>query len=917
MAPFDLSVFTSLGAVDVTGSVLVAALDQALRDSGRDDLWRVETAGMWCAVTPAGYSKRRQGWKLHVSATPASAEAVLRRSLPPLLDSGAAFKFVSTLDQVAALNDRHTARGHSGKVVTVYPNSDREAVRLADALHRATEGLAGPRILSDRPYTPTSLVHYRYGAFVEQRQLSDDGHYAWVIHDPNGDPVEDLRTGHYRQPDWVSCPFPTSGEHDNGTSKGKPVLVVGRFQVREAIRHSNRGGVYRATDMTTGADVVLKEVRPHVGADMSGQDERDRLRAEARALEHVAALDIAPTVVDVFEQGQHLFLAEELISGVPLRDWVGDRIRDGGWRRAVRDALPMASRVTELMRAAHRAGLVLRDFNPNNIMVRPDGEVRLIDLELAVPRGPRNPATTAAGTHGYGAPEQFAGAPPALEADYYSLGATLCFITLGCVPALLPDVPAKRALRVRLAEWLTARWQGCGLPSGLRTLIAALMDDDPAQRPTPAATSDVLATIRAGMRDPSGLARHIDRPGGRVGERQWRRGVDGIVDHLLDTMTPANPERLWPVSCAHGAPDPCTVQHGAAGVLAPLTRYLEAFGSKDCRLLSAVRTAGDWIIDRLQAGPQRPPGLYFGTAGIAWALYDTGLAIGERRFRHEALALAEALPTSVDSPDITHGAAGIGLTLLRLGHRSGNRELLRRAGECADALIAGVDVGPAGMSWPTPAEVRSKLAGRRYQGFAHGTAGVGYFLLATAQATGRSDCFDMARRAGDTLADTVLVDDGLALWSAGFDDTATAPHWCHGSAGVGAFLIRLHRVTGDARFGRLAAMAARAVAESAGRNALGQCHGVAGGGEFLLDLAELTGDPDYRSMAGRLARLTCTTRAYRDGRVVFPDERGGVTSTWGDGLAGVLSFLLRLHHQFPRPWMADELLTGRETRWPA
>lgn len=56
-------------------------------------------------------------------------------------------------------------------------------------------GLAGPRILPDRPYAPRSLAHYRYGAFGEQRQLSHDDRYSWVIFDPDRNPVEDRRSG--------------------------------------------------------------------------------------------------------------------------------------------------------------------------------------------------------------------------------------------------------------------------------------------------------------------------------------------------------------------------------------------------------------------------------------------------------------------------------------------------------------------------------------------------------------------------------------------------------------------------------------------------------------------------------------------------------------------------------------------------
>jgi lantibiotic modifying enzyme len=144
------------------------------------------------------------------------------------------------------------------------------------------------------------------------------------------------------------------------------------------------------------------------------------------------------------------------------------------------------------------------------------------------------------------------------------------------------------------------------------------------------------------------------------------------------------------------------------------------------------------------------------------------------------------------------------------------------------------------------------------------------------------------------------------MWAASSGDIATAPFWCHGSAGIGGFLARLGRATGDARFQRAADLAARAVMDNRWRATLGQCHGLSGNGDFLLDLAELTGAERFRADAWRLAHIVLANRAHRDGRMVFPDEQGNVSITWGDGLSGVLGFLVRLQHGTPRQWMADE-----------
>ena len=111
MADFNFSIFIHTPRVDTDSSGLTAVAEDVLRAMGDIDRWQITTDGFWCCLNPHGRVRRAQGWKLHVSATPASAELVLTRSLPVLLESGAAFKFARTTDHVAQLTARHTPQG--------------------------------------------------------------------------------------------------------------------------------------------------------------------------------------------------------------------------------------------------------------------------------------------------------------------------------------------------------------------------------------------------------------------------------------------------------------------------------------------------------------------------------------------------------------------------------------------------------------------------------------------------------------------------------------------------------------------------------------------------------------------------------------------------------------------------------------
>jgi len=169
VADFNFSVFTAARRPSMDVSELGEVFDSALRALGETDRWDVSTGGIWCCVTPKEHVGRSQGWKLHLSATVSSAKTVLARALPLLLKSGSAFKFASTLADVAQLNARQTPRGHSGKFIIVYPKSDEDAVKIDKALPQASVGLAVPRALSDRPKAPGRLAHYSKPYLIEKK----------------------------------------------------------------------------------------------------------------------------------------------------------------------------------------------------------------------------------------------------------------------------------------------------------------------------------------------------------------------------------------------------------------------------------------------------------------------------------------------------------------------------------------------------------------------------------------------------------------------------------------------------------------------------------------------------------------------------------------------------------------------------
>ncbi|MCE3553038.1 class IV lanthionine synthetase LanL [Pseudonocardia sp. RS11V-5] len=861
--------------------------------------WTLHRGDTWCTATPAGRLPRDAGWKLHLSATPRTAQAVLRGIVPCLAAQRVAFKFAPDLAAVRLLGSRECDRAQAGKVITVYPRDDEEFVALADELDAATQGLAGPRILSDRAYRTGGVVHYRYGAFDKPAELTVDGVYRGVVLTPEGLAETDRREPRYTPPPWVTCPIP---QVEEGTAGPRAVLLGDRFTVRAALRHSTKGGIYLADDAVLGGTVVVKQGRAHAEADESGRDARDAIRHEAEMLRLLAPTGLVPRLLATFTQDGDRFLVEEHLDRAPLRTWIGAHCRPG--RGVPADAaLELARRLVLLVAEVHRRGVVLRDLSPTNVLVDAAGLPAVVDLELAALAGAR---ARRGGTPGYRAPEHDGPGPEpvaALTEDRYALGCLFFLLATGSDPLLPPDRPAGATPSApRLLAWLDAVARDHEAARALRPAIAALLADDPRDRAPLSRVQRLLAPAAAAA--PAVPA--VSRPARPDRARLLRDGLD----HLLATMTPDRTDRLWPAG-RRAAFDPAAVQHGAAGVLGTLTAALA--GSTDERrgeLRDAVATAAGWLRRRAAAEPRRLPGLYFGRSGTAWALHDAGAALGDPDLVAAGVQTAAGIPIPRPvNPDVTHGLAGAGLAALHLWSVTGIDALRDRARRCADDLMAAAERNGGTVLWPVPPELDSELAGVRHYGFAHGAAGIGYFLLAAGAATGDGRATELALAAADTLCDAAVLDDGAAWWPEAPGGRERLVHWCNGSSGIGTFLLRAWRISRRERHAELAAAAAVAVHRARWLSLPSACHGLAGNGEFLLDAAALLDDPRLREWAEDLAEAAALRHCRREGRLLVADESGSdVVADAGTGLAGVLRFLLRLERGGARAWMVDEVV---------
>ncbi|MFH8448271.1 class III lanthionine synthetase LanKC [Streptomyces fungicidicus] len=776
--------------------------------------WQRNESGDWLALRPADAELPDQGWKIHVSACLDNAESVLERVWRHCVDGGTAFKFVPSRYLLHQRNAKYADRAGSGKFITVYPADETRCERLAAELSELLAGEPGPHILSDLRLGD-GPVHVRYGGFTRRNCYDAQGELRPAVTGPDGVLVPDLRGPVFRIPDWVQPPAflqPHLRARDALTVAGLP------YAIESALHFSNGGGVYLARDSRTGAQVVLKEARPHAGLAADGADAVTRLHRERRALERLSGLDCTPEVLDHLTVGEHHFLVLEHIDGKPLNTFFARRHplieADPGEQKLAEYtawALDVHARVERAVEAVHDRGVVFNDLHLFNIMIREDDSVALLDFEAAHQVGEAGRQTVA--NPGFVAPSDRRG----VAVDRYALACLRLALFLPLTSLLALD----------------------------RRKAAHLADVVAAQFPVDRAFLDAaVAEITSGTTAAPSTAR-TDGPVVPVRPDDWPRSRDSMAEAIRASATPSRTDRLFPGDIAQFATagGGLAFGHGAAGVLYALA----ASGA------GRDEDGEQWLLERTKQPPSGTPlGLHDGLAGIAWTLEYLG-------HRDRALDLAELLldqPFDHLAPDLHSGTAGLGLALDSLAEATGETALRAAASRCAELTARSVQAGDEGT-------------GPGRAGLLYGAAGRALFFLRLYERDRDPALLDLARDAlRQDLARCVRGAGGALQVDEGW---RTMPYLGAGSVGIGMVLDDYLAHREDERFTQaqgeiVAAAQAMFYAQP------GLYRGVSG---MVLHLARTTaGVPGTGPEAVRrqLDALSWHAMSYR-GRLAFPGEQ--------------------------------------------
>jgi len=474
-------------------------------------------------------------------------------------------------------------------------------------------------------------------------------------------------------------------------------VIDGRFEVLGPLGHGGMGIVYRAKQLSIGREVALKVLDRRIEKDVASVKRFFREAKVASTLAH-------PNTVPIIDFGQHadgrLYLVMELVRGKTLLD----EITKVGPLPLAR-VIAIGVQLCDALEVAHELSIVHRDLKLENVMLL-EGKrdhVKILDFGLA--RSLTDPSTqmTAtgmiSGTPRYMPPEvALDAAAPAPSQDMYAVGVMLAELVIGRALWVAPTMEALFAQKLGTEQSIV------DVPTELKPLVRSMLDNDPARRPTAAATRAALRALEAPR---SSLELELDEPVKPVEPRFSRAASPVALEPTQDLAFPdfsnlslaSLDERDGPPAAAPrpGPPAAAPTEHvGPPGTLAlderfdapkdtdPAQLELELDrGWEQARAQKQVARAGGVVVQQKQSS----------AAGVIVALLLVALVgVGVFVLYHYRRTPAARLPgggisihiTADGQHDVSIDGRKVGTTPFSLKLAKGTRPL----------LIEGTDLAP-------------------------------------------------------------------------------------------------------------------------------------------------------------------------------------------------------------------------------
>jgi predicted Ser/Thr protein kinase len=866
-------------------------------------IWRLKQDYFWTYVQPRQTTRVVQGWKIHVSSLPENAETTLERVVAICVDMDTEFKFASDHRVLRQLLSKNCSRSASGKFITIYPKDTDDFKEMLERLHLALKDLNGPYILSDRQYKDSRTVFYRYGGFRGFSSTNVNGDKVSYILDEKHNYVEDQRKASFYLPEFTRKDyediFKSIAEEAQTSAKSNTInsneaqpqspkeestnnYFGGKYEIMSVIKASNAGGVYVAKNAKTDESVLLKEARPCIGINSAGSDVIQQLNKEFRILDKLSKTGIAPQTYGLFNEWEHVFLAQEMIEGITLRQFqvksnkiIHSSSTNEQMQNWIQTITSIAKSVISSIIKLHEQNIIFGDLSPNNVMINEETlKTTLIDFEGAYEPGVDKPVNIF--TPGFAENARMDRDVTDFSDDYFALGATL-------VSMIMPNTCLMQLKSDYVDSLFKELQHDIGLPNAYIEVTKALLADKNVDLHKCIQQLDSIQAAKLHAFD--------FKTAEKVAEIEdfSKNAVPGIFKYNLNVMNTKRSDRVFPMGPSMD--DPLAIDKGILGVA-------YAWNTINKEIPAELK---QWIdIKAVESHKERLPGLLNGCSGAAWSLANLGYhdeAIRVLRYAAHHKNLYQKM-------SLGYGAAGFGLASLYVWQQTQEQALLDKAIKIANVICDSAIEHENGLTWD---DIDSETGADI--GLYEGSSGIALFLLTIYCQTQDSTYLEFGEKALAFDLSYRTETNGSVGFPRNTNETIIYPYLAYGSAGIASVALRYYLVTQNQSYLEVVHDVKSGIAHKYTLNS-GIANGLSGLGSYMLDVYQFLGDEAYLELAYNVASGLKMFEVVREEGITFPDSnRMKVCSDFYDGSAGIALFLDRLNNQTTnKNFMMDEVL---------
>ena len=250
--------------------------------------------------------------------------------------------------------------------------------------------------------------------------------------------------------------------------------IANRYEVFQHIGQGGMADVFLAIDTILNRQVAIKILRSELCTDAISILRFEREAQAATALSH-------PNIVEIYDVGEykgHHYIVMEYVPGKTLKSIIRDR---GGL--VLEEAIDISKQLCSATQEAHNRGIIHRDIKPQNVIVKSDGSIKILDFGIALAKGSMQitQANNVMGSVHYLAPELAKGEPATVQSDIYALGIVLYEMLTGDVP-----FKADNAVQVAIMQMRNTmpspRSINPSIPQSVENIILKATAKDPMMR---------------------------------------------------------------------------------------------------------------------------------------------------------------------------------------------------------------------------------------------------------------------------------------------------------------------------------------------------------------------------------------------------------------------------------------------------